>query len=241
MEENKKNEIEMNSEVKQTNAQPVKTKKKSKVVPVLVTIILILILALALCIGNMYAMTNDYDNVFAMVSNMILRQEESVDEKQETEQESNVEEKNINLNFSFLQMTNEKENKVYSPLSIRYALKMLEDATSGDSKLQISKLIGNYNPTKYRANNNMSLANALFAKDTFKEAIKESYINTLKNKYDAEVIFDSFANAKNINNWIKNKTLNLIDNMLNDSDLNNDFMLINALGIDMEWGRKFLP
>ena len=61
-----------------------------------------------------------------------------------------------NFDLSFLKLENQKENKVYSPLSIKYALKMLEDGTTGDSKSQISKVVGNTSLTKYNSNNNMS-------------------------------------------------------------------------------------
>ena len=52
----------------------------------------------------------------------------------------------------FLKLENQKENKIYSPLSIKYALKMLEDGTNGESKEQISKLLGKTSLTKYVSN-----------------------------------------------------------------------------------------
>ena len=64
------------------------------------------------------------------------------------------------LDFSFLKLENQKENKIYSPLSIKYALKMLEEATSGDAKLQISEVVGSQTLTRYSSNQNISLANA---------------------------------------------------------------------------------
>ena len=49
----------------------------------------------------------------------------------------------------FLQLENGKENRIYSPLSIKYALEMLEEGTVGDAKAQISSVIGNYEAKKY--------------------------------------------------------------------------------------------
>ena len=145
------------------------------------------------------------------------------------------------FDLSFLQIENTEKNKIYSPLSIKYALKMLEEGAKGESKQQISNLLGKYNLTTYTSNKNMSLANALFIKDTYKNSVRQSYIDTLKNKYDAEVKLDSFANAKNMNSWISDKTLKLIENMIDDEIPENQiFYLINALGIDMEWEKKFL-
>lgn len=161
---------------------------------------------------------------------------------EEEEVTENLKEKDSSLNFdlSFLKIENQKDNKIYSPLSIKYALKMLEDATTNDSKLQITNLIGNYAVTKYKSNANMSLANSLFVRDTFKNSVKQKYINTLRNKYNAELIIDSFSSAKNVNSWISNKTLNLINNMLDEISQDTNFLLINALGIDMEWKENFL-
>ena len=87
-----------------------------------------------------------------------------------------------NFDLRFLQLENEKENKIYSPLSIKYALEILKDATNSESKEQISNIMGNYNSKKYINSENMSFANALFIKDAYKNEIKDSYINTLSNK-----------------------------------------------------------
>ena len=145
-----------------------------------------------------------------------------------------------NFDLYFLQLENAKKNKVYSPLSIKYALEMLEEGTNGQSKKQISNIIGQYKGKKYINNENMSFANAVFIKESYKDSIKENYVNTLKNKYNAEVIYDSLKNTNNINSWISNKTLNLINNALSNLGEDPRFILVNALGIDMEWEEKFL-
>lgn len=145
------------------------------------------------------------------------------------------------FDLRFLQLENERKNKIYSPLSIKYALAMLNEGTEGESKEQISNLIGDYKPNKYVNSANMSLANALFIRDSYKNSVKESFVNNLKNKYNADVEYDSFTSAKKMNSWISNKTLKLIDNMLDDSSVNEvDFALVNAVAIDMEWENKFL-
>jgi len=144
-----------------------------------------------------------------------------------------------NFDIAFLKAENEKKNKIYSPLSIKYTLKMLEEGAKGTTKTQISNVLEDYKVTKYASNKNMSLANALFVRDTFKDSVKQTYITNLKNKYNAEVIFDSFSSAKNINDWVKNKTLNIIPELLDEIDADKDFILVNALGIDMEWKNRF--
>ena len=87
----------------------------------------------------------------------------------------------------------------------------------------------------------MSFANAMFIRNTFKDSIKEDYINSIRNKFNGEVVFDSFDSASTINNWVKEKTLNLLDNLVDDDSVKDlDFALINALAIDMEWEHNFL-
>lgn len=139
----------------------------------------------------------------------------------------------------FLQLENGEKNKVYSPLSIKYALEMLEEGTDGESKAQISSVIGNYEAKKYTNSKNMSFANAIFINNTYKNSVKDSYINLLTEKYNAEASFDSFSSPNTVNSWVSNKTLGLINNLFDDIS-NQQLLLINALAIDMEWEEKFL-
>lgn len=145
------------------------------------------------------------------------------------------------FDLRFLQLENEKINKIYSPLSIKYTLAMLNEGTEGESKEQILSLIGEYKSNKYINSENMSFANAVFIRDTYKEYVKENFVNNLRNKYNADVVYDSFNSSEKMNSWISDKTLDLINNILDDKDLEEiDFALINALAIDMDWEEKFL-
>ena len=160
--------------------------------------------------------------------------------KNESENKETIKGDTSNFDIKFLKMENQKANKIYSPLSIKYALKMLEEGTEGESKLQISNVLGNETLKKYNSNSNMAFANALFAKDSYENKIKNSYISTLKTKYNAEVKVDSFSSPENLNSWVSNKTLNLIKDLFEEVDKNTVFMLINALAIDMDWEDKFI-
>lgn len=95
------------------------------------------------------------------------------------------------FDLKFLQLENTRKNKVYSPLSIKYALLMLEEGASGNSRKQIANVIGDYKPKKYLNSQNMSFTNAMFIKNNYKDSIKTSYINNLKNKFNASVMYDS--------------------------------------------------
>lgn len=134
----------------------------------------------------------------------------------------------------FLQLENEETNKVYSPLSIKYALEMLAEGANNNTKSQIMNILGTYKAKKYTNNSNVSFANGIFINTAYQNMVKSSFISNLKNKFNADVMYDTFTDASAINSWISNKTLNLINNVYDDvSDL--DYILLNALAIDMEW------
>ena len=117
---------------------------------------------------------------------------------------------------------------------------MLSDAADGKSKTQITNLIGNYTPKAYTNNTNRSFANAMFIRERVKDEILSSYTTTLQQKYNASVVYDAFTSVAPINQWIADKTMNIIKNMLSDDVLreDTDFMLINALAIDMDWNNQ---
>ena len=173
----------------------------------------------------------------------IVDKKDSTPKKEEVKSESKYSEYRLSGNsleefdLYFLKLENEKENKVYSPLSIKYALGMLNEGTSGESKEQVSNILGTYNSKKYINSENMSFANALFIRDLYKDDVKDSYVNTISNKYNAEVFYDSFATPDVLNSWVSDKTFNLIDNMYDDIS-EHDFILVNSLAIDMEWVNK---
>lgn len=147
------------------------------------------------------------------------------------------------FSMSFLKLENDKQNMIYSPLSIKYVLKMLNEGANGNTKTQIENVIEELNLTKYNnIDKVLALANGVYIRDTYAKYVKEDYKKTLTEKYNAEINYDSFNNANNINNWIENKTLGIIKNMLRDETVqnpDNEMLLINALAIDMEWEDSF--
>ncbi len=202
-------------------------KNNKKINKVLVTVILILLLAIIAF--SVYLYLNNKKDTKVVDSN-----------KEKYKSEYKMSGNGLeNFDLYFLKLENNNKNMIYSPLSIKYALSMLNEGAASDTKLELSSILGNYKGNKYINNANMSFANALFVRDTFKESINKEYIDKIMSKYNAEVIYDSFANADNINNWIKEKTLNLIPSLMDNSIEKLNFALINALGINMEWNEKF--
>lgn len=147
-----------------------------------------------------------------------------------------------NFDLQFLKFENKEINKIYSPLSVKYALKMLSDSTSGNTKRQIDAVLGKYETKKYTNNTRMSFANIMFAKSSYKSSVKQDYAAKLRSKYDADLIYDSFESASKLNSSVKEKTLDKIDNIISDTDVkSSSFALVNALGIDMNWVKRIQP
>ncbi len=181
--------------------------------------------------------------VSVIVAPLFKKEEEKppiVTEKPELKSEYTLEGNQLQeFDLSFLKLENEESNKIYSPLSIKYALEMLSEGTEDTSKEQIDAILGDYKPIKYENNQNMSFANAMYIRQTYKTQVKDEYTKALMDKYYADVIFDSFENATNINSWVSNRTFGLVDNLLTDVQVSeSDFFLINALAINMEWNKK---
>ena len=190
-------------------------KKKNIVVP----IIIVLILLCALGVGAVFLLKNKETGKVETDKN---------EPKSEYRLSGNGLE---DFDLYFMQLENNEKDKVYSPLSIKYALAMLQEGAKGETKEQIANLIGDYKPKAYPNSDHMSFANAMFIKNTY------NYKKNLQEKYNAEVVLDEFASPDNINNWVSNKTFNLINNLLGDVS-QNDFFLINALAIDMNWNNQ---
>lgn len=146
--------------------------------------------------------------------------------------------------ISFLKQENEEENMVYSPLSIKYVLKMLESGADGNTKAQIKALIKNNELVNYKNIANIfNMANGLYINNKMRDLTSQYYINLLRKEYGAEVNFDDFSNPDNINKWIEKKTLGILRNVLSGEDINEvtSMVLINALAVNLKWKDKFNP
>ena len=105
------------------------------------------------------------------------------------------------FDYKFLLLEAEEDkNLVYSPLSIKTALTMLTEGANGETKAELDTLLEGVDLNSYNSvGDKLSFANGLFIHDTFKDSVKEEYVDTLKNKYEAEVKFDDFKSADNVN------------------------------------------
>ena len=140
----------------------------------------------------------------------------------------------------FLKLENNERNMIYSPLSIKYGLSLLRDGASGETREEIDGVLNGIGLTKYtNVEDKLSLANAVFIRDDFTEYTLDAYKNDVINKYNAEIMFDSFQTTATLDKWVDDKTFGLIKKM--GLTVNDDVRMVlsNALAIQMNWKDAF--
>lgn len=131
------------------------------------------------------------------------------------------------------------DNYLISPYSIEMALRMLSEGTDTTTYKEIDDLIGKREMPTFASEKRISVANALFLRDKYKDIIKDNFVNTLKQKYDAEVLIDKYKTPDKINNWVSKKTYKMIDKIIDTVDKDFVLGLANALVINLEWKHQF--
>lgn len=146
--------------------------------------------------------------------------------------------KNYNLNLIKTVNSTQKDNYLISPYSIEIALKMLKDGAANNTKAQIEKVIGTREIPTFNVKNKISVTNATFIKNDYKDYINNSFYNKIKN-YQAEIIYDEFNTPDKINAWVKKNTYDMISKIMD--EISADFVLgiANAVAIDVNWLQEF--
>ena len=150
-------------------------------------------------------------------------------------------------------LQNDKANTLVSPLSVNFALGMLVNGAEGETKNEIMNTLGYKNLSIDQVNEysqklaetltstadtsvSFSIANSIWYDTNFK--IKETFIQTNKTFYDAEVNeidFKSPDAINIINKWCSDKTKNKIPKALEELSEENKAVLINALHFKAPW------
>ena len=133
---------------------------------------------------------------------------------------------------------NEKSNYLISPYSIEIALNMLRDGTDNNTKKELDSLLGS-RKINYLESKRIGVANGLFINDDLKDSVLEDYSNTIKDKYNGEIVYDKLETPKVINDWVKKQTNGMIPKLADKTNPNIILMLVNALAIDVDWLDEF--
>ncbi len=164
-------------------------------------------------------------------TNMLLSKEKKEEEK--------VIENTSSFNIKFIKEVNNntKGNYVISPYSVEMALSMLRLGANENTLKQIDKVLRDREFTL--ENENVAIANGMFAKNEYKDVIENDFITALRNDYDSDIIFDEFKTPEKINNWVNEKTNKMIPKVVD--NIEDDFVLglANAIYIDAHWKDSF--
>ena len=158
--------------------------------------------------------------------------------------------------FKTINNNSNEENLCISPASAMWAMAMTANGAEGNTAKQMYTALGYPTAAKQRAAFNalqkssietaeenekavVNIANSIWIKNTIK--IKESFINTNKLFYDAEVRHTTFDDAAvtEINDWCSEKTNGKIKSILKESNPATQLMLINALYLNAKWANPF--
>ena len=141
------------------------------------------------------------------------------------------------LNFDFLKMEYDKKNIVYSPLSIKLGLGLLREGADGDTLDQFNKVLDNNIYKVSYVDKKIGISNAVFLQKDLKKEVLDSYFKSLDSKYSAEILYDDFVSIDKVNDYVKEKTFDMIPKLFN--NLQSDLVLVNALAIDLDWSYPF--
>lgn len=147
------------------------------------------------------------------------------------------------FSMSFIKNSNrsveDKKNYMISPYSVEIALSMLRDGSDGETFNEINNVVPKRDIKIIEMKKHINVANGLFVKNTYKDKVLNSYVNTLKNDYNADIVYDKFTNPTVMNNWVKKETYGMINKLVDKID--DDFVLglVNAVAMDAEWENMF--
>ncbi|CAJ0588938.1 unnamed protein product [Cylicocyclus nassatus] len=163
----------------------------------------------------------------------------------------------MNFGLNMLRQSPASQQMVVSPLSVIFALAMVQLGAKGRTKAQINQLISNgaddsaivnfysdlsKNITKYSNGAQAEIANGFFLDKKF--SIKDDYASTITKRYAAKIEALTFGQpekaAKVIDDFVSTTTEGKIKNIINEDALNGACSLIvNAVYFKADWQNKF--
>lgn len=144
------------------------------------------------------------------------------------------------------------DNHMFSPLSLSFALAMLQNGAEGDTKDQINALLGDVdvneaykNIMMYLTQNNdedqkLLLANSFWLRNEMTP--EQSFIDQLQASYDADVFISDFNNTATVddmNQWVEDQTNNLLKDTIDQLDPDTLAILMNTVYFKAAWAEQF--
>lgn len=151
---------------------------------------------------------------------------------------------------------NQNENILVSPFSLMLALAMTANGADGETKAELEEVLGKglkieelneylyYYRNRLTNDENVKIntANAVFIRDTPDFNVKTDFLQKNADYYNASAFkspFDS-STVKSINEWAKDNTDGMIEEIINELDADSMMLLINALTFDAKWYDEYI-
>lgn len=149
-----------------------------------------------------------------------------------------------------LKRENEDGNIILSPLSLYLALSMVANGARNNTLHELEKVLGlsqselnrfcyyMINSLENRNDAKINIANSLWVDKDRNCTVEKGFLDINALYYGMEVYRDSFSKEstkKNINNWIRNKTQNMIKEAIKTIEPEVVLMLINTLYFESSW------
>ena len=162
----------------------------------------------------------------------------------------------MNLAVKLLQKQTEQDanqNVLISPLSISTALALTANGADGETLNQMQNFFGEeiaslntdlkeYTENLYSDEKSRCIsANAVWINQNGKITVKDDFLKTADEVYQAGVFEEVFTSATkdSVNGWVSEHTDNMIENIIDKVDENDVMYLINALTFDAQWSKTY--
>ncbi len=141
------------------------------------------------------------------------------------------------------------DNAMVSPLSVVYALAMLNNGAKGETQAQIEAALGGMDAdtlnqymhylTAYlqEGGEQFKVANSVWIKDSEDFYVVPEFLQTNANYYDTDLYKAKFdaQTVDEVNAWAKEKTDGMIERIVDEYSPNVVMQILNALCFDAEW------
>ncbi|MCR5781882.1 MAG: hypothetical protein K6G90_04000 [Clostridia bacterium] len=145
----------------------------------------------------------------------------------------------------------EGKNTLVSPMSVYISLAMLSAGADGNTFSQLEKILGaDYQTIKtdvaaymssVKDSGTLTFANSVWLCDDELLNVKESFIKENADIFGADVFKEHFDSETvgRVNGWVKDKTDDMIPQIISEFNPETMLMLINAMTFDCEWWRNY--
>ena len=183
-----------------------------------------------------------------------------------TDEEQKLVESNNDFAFNLFRQARTGDNQVMSPLSITYALGMLNNGAAGKTQQEINEVLGFKTATKDGGTDainqfcrklltecpnldkttKVDIANNIYVNEGMGYHLKAPFVEKVQQFYDATPESRDFHDGQTmdvINQWASNHTNGMIPKILTDESFNPDAVsyLLNAIYFNGVWVEKFNP